>query len=69
MVYAFLGVSANFLMRKLGVRIWIGTIILLWGFFSVVMVWVDIEAKFLIVRILFRVAEVGFFFGMIYFIS
>lgn len=67
-VYVFLGVLVNFLMCKLGVRIWIGMIILLWGFFLVVMVWVDIEVKFLIVCILFGVVEVGFFSGMIYFI-
>lgn len=33
-VYAFLGVPANLLMRKFGARTWIGTTTLLWGFLS-----------------------------------
>lgn len=67
MVYAFLGVLANFLMRKLGARTWIGTTTLLWGFFLAAMAWADTEAKFLIVYTLLGAAEAGFFFGMIYF--
>lgn len=45
-VYAFLGVPANLLMRKLGARTWIGTTTLLWGFLSAAMAWADTEAKF-----------------------
>ncbi|EER8913357.1 MFS transporter [Escherichia coli] len=68
-VYAFLGVPANLLMRKLGARTWIGTTTLLWGFLSAAMAWADIEAKFLIVRTLLGAAEAGFFPGMIYLTS
>lgn len=60
-VYAFLGVPANLLMRKLGARTWIGTTTLLWGFLSAAMAWADTEAKFLIVRTLLGAAEAGFF--------
>ena len=69
MVYAFLGVPANLLMRKLGARTWIGTTTLLWGFLSAAMAWADTEAKFLIVRTLLGAAEAGFFPGMIYLTS
>lgn len=48
-VYAFLGVPANLLMRKFGARTWIGTTTLLWGFLSAAMAWADSEAKFLII--------------------
>ncbi|HAG7621299.1 MFS transporter [Escherichia coli] len=68
-VYAFLGVPANLLMRKLGARTWIGTTTLLWGFLSAAMAWADTEAKFLIVRTLLGAAEAGFFPGMIYLTS
>ncbi|EAM9975631.1 MFS transporter [Salmonella enterica] len=51
-VYAFLGVPANLLMRKFGARTWIGTTTLLWGFLSAAMAWADSEAKFLIIRTL-----------------
>ncbi|MCZ9233010.1 MFS transporter [Escherichia albertii] len=68
-VYAFLGVPANLLMRKLGARSWIGTTTLLWGFLSAAMAWADTEAKFLIIRTLLGAAEAGFFPGMIYLTS
>lgn len=45
-VYAFLGVPANLLMRKLGARTWIGTTTLLWGFLSAAMAWADTERNF-----------------------
>jgi MFS family permease len=68
-VYAFLGVPANLLMRRLGARTWIGTTTLLWGLLSAAMAWADTEAKFLIVRTLLGAAEAGFFPGMIYLTS
>lgn len=68
-VYAFLGVPANLLMRKFGARRWIGCTTLLWGVLSAAMVWADTEAKFLLVRTLLGAAEAGFFPGMIYLTS
>ena len=68
-VYAFLGVPANLLMRKFGARTWIGTTTLLWGFLSAAMAWADTESKFLIIRTLLGAAEAGFFPGMIYLTS
>ena len=38
-VYAFLGVPANLLMRKFGARKWIGCTTLLWGLLSAAMAW------------------------------
>lgn len=69
MVYAFLGVPANLLMRKFGARRWIGCTTLLWGVLSAAMAWADTEAKFLLVRTLLGAAEAGFFPGMIYLTS
>ena len=68
-VYAFLGVPANLLMRKFGARKWIGFTTLLWGVLSAAMAWADTEAKFLLVRTLLGAAEAGFFPGMIYLTS
>lgn len=68
-VYAFLGVPANLLMRKFGARTRIGTTTLLWGFLSAAMARADSEAKFLIIRTLLGAAEAGFFPGMIYLTS
>ncbi|RJT18111.1 MFS transporter [Buttiauxella izardii] len=68
-VYAFLGVPANLLMRRWGARRWIGGTTLLWGALSAGMGYADTEAKFLIVRTLLGAAEAGFFPGMIYLTS
>lgn len=68
-VYAFLGIPANLLMRKFGARMWIGVTTLLWGALSMSMAWADTEAKFLLVRTLLGAAEAGFFPGMIYLTS
>ncbi|MFZ3388461.1 MULTISPECIES: MFS transporter [Buttiauxella] len=68
-VYAFLGVPANLLLRKWGARRWIGGTTLLWGALSAAMGYADTEAKFLIVRTLLGAAEAGFFPGMIYLTS
>ncbi len=58
-VYAFLGVPANLLMRTFGARRWIGCTTLLWGVLSAAMAWADTEAKFLLVRTLLGAAEAG----------
>ncbi|GLR07588.1 MFS transporter [Mixta theicola] len=68
-VYAFLGVPANLLMRRFGARNWIGITTLLWGGLSAAMAWADTEPKFLIIRTLLGAAEAGFFPGMIYLTS
>jgi MFS family permease len=68
-VYAFLGVPANLLMRKFGARTWIGLTTLVWGALSAGMAYADTEWKFLVVRVLLGAAEAGFFPGMIYLTS
>jgi MFS family permease len=68
-VYAFLGVPANLLMRKFGAKTWIGLTTIVWGLLSASMAYADTEGKFLAVRILLGAAEAGFFPGMIYLTS
>lgn len=68
-IYAFLGIPANLIMRKWGARKWIGTITILWGALSASMSYADTESKFLIVRTLLGAVEAGFFPGMIYLTS
>lgn len=65
-IYAAFGVPANLLMHKLGARVWIGSITVIWGILSAGMAYADTEFKFLLVRTLLGAAEAGFFPGMIY---
>lgn len=67
--YAFLGVPANMMMRKLGAKKWIGFTTVVWGGLSASLGWADTEAKFIAIRILLGAAEAGFFPGMIYLTS
>jgi Sugar phosphate permease len=67
--YAFLGVPANLMMRKIGARTWIGATTIVWAILSAGMAFADTETKFLTIRVLLGAAEAGFFPGMIYLTS
>ena len=67
--YAFLGVPANLLMRKIGARTWIGCTTIIWGIVSAGMAFADTEWKFLAIRTILGAAEAAFFPGMIYLTS
>ena len=55
--YAFLGVPANLLMRKIGARTWIGCTTIIWGIVSAGMAFADTEWKFLAIRTILGAAE------------
>lgn len=67
--YAFLGIPANLMMRKIGARSWIGWTTMAWGLISCGMAVADTEVKFFVVRTLLGAAEAAFFPGMIYLTS
>ena len=67
--YAFLGIPANLLMRKIGAKTWIGWTTIVWGLVSCGMAVADTEWKFLLIRTLLGAAEAAFFPGMIYLTS
>jgi MFS family permease len=57
------------MLARVGVRRWIGHIMITWGLVSVGMAWVNSPTSFYVLRFLLGVAEAGFFPGIILYFS
>jgi ACS family tartrate transporter-like MFS transporter len=67
--YTLFEVPSNLLMAKVGARIWIARIMIVWGLVSAAMMFVDSIPLFYASRFLLGVAEAGFFPGMILYLT
>ena len=63
--YFFFEVPSNLLMRRVGARLWIARIMIVWGLVSAASMFVNSAASFYVLRFLLGVAEAGFFPGII----
>ncbi|PLZ01391.1 MFS transporter [Burkholderia sp. WAC0059] len=67
--YALFQMPSNIILYRLGARLWIGCILVVWGFISAGMVLVHTEPTFYALRFLLGVAEAGFFPGVILYLT
>ena len=67
--YFLFGVPSNVMVKKLGARRWIATIMVIWGVISASMCLLNDVTWFYIMRFLLGVAEAGFFPGMILYLT
>ncbi|HVI50174.1 MAG TPA: MFS transporter [Candidatus Sulfotelmatobacter sp.] len=67
--YIACGVPSNLMLRKVGARRWIATIMVLWGLLSTSLLFVHSSASFYLLRLLTGAAEAGFFPGMVLYLS
>jgi ACS family tartrate transporter-like MFS transporter len=67
--YTLFEVPSNLLMARVGARIWIARIMIVWGLVSAAMMYVDSVPLFYASRFLLGVAEAGFFPGMILYLT
>jgi sugar phosphate permease len=67
--YFFFEVPSNVLMRRIGARIWIARIMILWGLISSSMMFARSETSFYALRFLLGIAEAGFFPGVILYLT
>jgi D-galactonate transporter len=67
--YFLFGPAGNFLLYRVGARRWLAAIMVLWGFVSAGMVFVETPLEFHILRFCLGVAESGFFPGVIYYLT
>jgi ACS family tartrate transporter-like MFS transporter len=67
--YCLFEVPSNFLMHRIGARLWIARIMISWGLVAAAMAYVRTPAAFYTLRFLLGVAEAGFFPGVIYYLS
>ncbi len=67
--YFFFEVPSNLLMRRVGARLWIARIMIVWGLVSAASMFVNSVASFYVLRFLLGVAEAGFFPGIIWYLT
>lgn len=67
--YFLFEVPSNFMLKRVGARLWIARIMVTWGLISVAMAFVTGPTSFLVLRFLLGVAEAGFFPGMILYLT
>ena len=67
--YFFFEVPSNLLMRRVGARIWIARIMILWGAISSAMMFTNSQGAFYALRFLLGIAEAGFFPGVLLYLN
>jgi len=67
--YFFFEVPSNLLLRRVGARIWIARIMIVWGLVSSAMMFTSSQTSFYALRFLLGVAEAGFFPGIILYLT
>ena len=67
--YFFFEVPSNVILHKVGAKIWIARIMIVWGVISAAMMYTSSELMFYVMRFLLGVAEAGFFPGMILYLT
>jgi sugar phosphate permease len=67
--YFFFEVPSNLLLRRIGARVWIARIMVLWGLISSGMMFTNSQTTFYGLRFLLGIAEAGFFPGIILYLT
>ena len=67
--YFFFEVPSNLLMRRVGARVWIARIMIMWGVISSAMMFTSSQTTFYGLRFLLGIAEAGFFPGIILYLT
>jgi D-galactonate transporter len=67
--YFFFEVPSNVILSRVGAKIWIARIMIMWGIISAAMMFTNSAMTFYILRFLLGVAEAGFFPGIILYLT
>ena len=67
--YFLFEIPSNYILHKIGARIWIARVMVTWGIMSAGMAFVDGATSFYALRFLLGVSEAGFFPGIILYLS
>jgi D-galactonate transporter len=67
--YFFFEIPANMLLVRLGARLWLGAIMIIWGIASTATMFVQSANEFYLVRFLLGTVEAGFFPGVILYLT
>jgi ACS family tartrate transporter-like MFS transporter len=67
--YCVFEIPSNLILERVGARLWIARIMIVWGLVSMAMMLINSAATFYAARILLGIAEAGFFPGMVLFLT
>jgi ACS family tartrate transporter-like MFS transporter len=67
--YCLFEIPSNLILERVGARLWIARIMIVWGLVSMAMMFVVDQTSFYAMRILLGVAEAGFFPGMVLYLT
>ncbi|MEO6238168.1 MAG: MFS transporter [Vicinamibacterales bacterium] len=67
--YCLFEIPSNLILERVGARLWIARIMIVWGFVSMLMMFITSPAGFYAARVLLGVAEAGFFPGIVLFLT
>ena len=67
--YFLFEVPSNLILQRVGARIWIARIMIVWGIISSLMMFIESVKGFYIVRFLLGIAEAGFYPGVILYLT
>lgn len=67
--YCVFEIPSNLVLERVGARVWIARIMIVWGLVSIATLFVTGEATFYAARVLLGIAEAGFFPGMVLYLT
>ncbi len=67
--YCLFEIPSNLILERVGARIWIARIMIVWGIVSMGMMLVSSQASFYTARVLLGIAEAGFFPGIVLYLT
>ncbi len=67
--YCLFEIPSNMMMQRVGARLWIARIMVVWGIISTSMMFVSTPTSFYILRFLLGVAEAGFYPGIVLYLT
>ncbi len=67
--YFLFEIPSNLILERVGARVWMARIMIVWGLVSMAMMWVEGAASFYALRVLLGLAEAGFFPGMVLYLT
>ena len=67
--YCLFEIPSNLVLERVGARLWIARIMIVWGFVSMATMFVRDASTFYIARVVLGIAEAGFFPGMVLYLT
>jgi MFS transporter, ACS family, tartrate transporter len=67
--YFLFEIPSNLILERVGARLWIARIMIVWGLISMATIWITDTRSFYVARVLLGAAEAGFFPGVVLYLT